>query len=134
MRKSNLKSNIVLMELIICILFFSLSTAVCVKIFAASYSLSKQSAALTGGVLAVQSMAEVYKAQNGDIKKTAKTLNLNTINEEITVFYDNRWYKNQDNSSSNYVKLTKTSNKEATVTAHGEKGQIIFSIDVKAGG
>ena len=148
MRKTHLKSNIILMEIIVCIVFFSLSAAICVKTFAFSYSLSKKSTDLGGSVLASQSMAEVYKSQVGNIEKVAEVyksqagnleksaggLNQKNSLEELVLFYDENWYKADNNTAPNHVKLTKISDTEAKISAFNEKNEEIFSFDVCAGG
>ncbi len=55
------------MELIIAILFFSLSAAVCVQLFAASYRTSQQSTYRDTAMLQAQSMASLFTAADGDL-------------------------------------------------------------------
>ncbi len=58
MSNSNSKASLFLMELIMSILFFSLSAAVCVQLFVKSHALSQQSLKLNYAVIASESLAE----------------------------------------------------------------------------
>ena len=57
------KSSLFLMEMMVVILFFALTSAICVHLFVQSYQSAKHSEALTNGVLQAQSAAEVYKTR-----------------------------------------------------------------------
>ena len=55
------------MELIIAILVFSVSAAVCVRMFARSYTLSLESRELSHAVAIVQSQAEIFYGNPGSV-------------------------------------------------------------------
>lgn len=61
------KSSLFLMELIIVILFFSLSSAVCVRLFFNAHMLEKETIAMTHAEIAMQDCAELVSSANGDI-------------------------------------------------------------------
>lgn len=57
------RSSLFLMELILAILFFSLSSAVCAQLFVKSYFIEKQSIDLQHAVNAATSAAEIFRSQ-----------------------------------------------------------------------
>lgn len=61
------KSALVLMELIIVILFFSLAGTVCIQLFAKSHLLSRRTVNENHAVIHAQNLAECFLATEGDI-------------------------------------------------------------------
>ena len=57
------RSSLFLMELIIAILFFSLASTVCVRIFVKSHTLEQESIQLNHAVSAASSVAEIFRNQ-----------------------------------------------------------------------
>ena len=57
------RSNLFLVELIIAILFFSLASTVCVRIFVKSHTLEEESIQLNHAVSAATSVAEIFRKQ-----------------------------------------------------------------------
>ncbi len=76
------KSSLFLMELIIAILFFSLSAAVCVRLFAASYLLGQQSTYRDVAMLQAQSMAELFRAADGEVDSVLSYANASASDNE----------------------------------------------------
>lgn len=66
---SSSRSGLFLMELIISILFFSLSGAVCVKLFVNSHIISQNSVELNHALEWSQNVAEVFYGCNGDFNE-----------------------------------------------------------------
>jgi hypothetical protein len=60
------KASLFLMELIICILFFSLAAAVCVQLFVRSHNLSKRTVEQSQAVIIAENLAECFFAAEGD--------------------------------------------------------------------
>lgn len=119
------------MELLICVIFFTLCAAICVKTFASSYSLSKKSSDLSGSVLATQSIAEVYKAENGNLDKVLSLFPTEKKDNSIKIYYNNKWNVSSDNSLENYIIIYETGENEALIEAHKNNTEV-FSIKVKA--
>ena len=65
------RSGLFLMELIISILFFSLASAVCVKLFVSSHTISKDSVELNHSLEWCQNVAEAFYGSNGDSEEMA---------------------------------------------------------------
>ncbi|GHU46473.1 hypothetical protein FACS1894120_3360 [Clostridia bacterium] len=78
-RKSG--KNLFLLEIIIVMLFFSLSAAVIVQLFAGSYAKSRDSRCLVKAVTEASSFAEIYRASGGDMAKAAQLLGVGDIQE-----------------------------------------------------
>lgn len=60
------KSGLFLMEMIVCILFFSLSAAVCAQMFAKSHSISENNINENHAVIISAGIAECFYAEFGD--------------------------------------------------------------------
>jgi flagellar basal body-associated protein FliL len=56
------EKNLLFVELVVVILFFSIAAAVCVSLFGQAYSDSRDSRDLTEAVITAQNVAEYYKA------------------------------------------------------------------------
>ncbi|MFI3208111.1 MAG: hypothetical protein R3Y40_03135 [Eubacteriales bacterium] len=80
------KSSLFLIELIIAILFFSLSSAVCVSLFGASHSMTEESENRNVALLEAQSIAEIYRNDKGNLS-TIINMTLATEIEEGTYIY-----------------------------------------------
>ncbi|MEG2770399.1 MAG: hypothetical protein RR902_06225 [Oscillospiraceae bacterium] len=73
--KHTSKSSLFLMELIIAILFFSVSSAICVQLFVTAHLKSESSVNLNLAVLQAETVAEQYKAGKGEIFALTKAVN-----------------------------------------------------------
>ena len=82
------RKNLLLPELIIVMFFFSLAAAGCVKLFGLAYEDVNYSRALTSAVIETQSVAECFKAADGDLEKTAELLGLPSLH---LIRYDTDW-------------------------------------------
>lgn len=69
------KTGLFLMELILAILFFSLSAAFCVELFVQSHAINNNSIELNHSILLSQNMAEAFYGCNGDADKIMELLN-----------------------------------------------------------
>lgn len=68
------RSTLMLLELIIMFLVFSIATALCLKAFAVSDSISKENFARDEAVIIAQNAAELLKYNNGDVDTTKESL------------------------------------------------------------
>ena len=74
--KSRSKTPLFLMELIIMLLVFSISAAVCLQVFSGAKKISEESRKLDIAVMQVQTIAECWKASQGNLKETAEMLHV----------------------------------------------------------
>ena len=91
MSNANSKASLFLMELIMSILFFSLSAAVCVQLFVRSHVLSLESLRLNYAVIASESMAETFYQTDGDLSRLKDVLSDSFYNEKkqtVNIYYD----------------------------------------------
>ncbi len=63
------KSSLFLIELMIAILFFSVSVSVCVRVFALSYEQTKASEYGNEAMMQAQSIAEYFRNEKGDVEQ-----------------------------------------------------------------
>lgn len=136
MKYRNSKSTLFLMELIIAILFFAVTSAVCAQIFAKSHILSTKTTRLNHAVAQAESAAESFKAVNGSMEDlTALFPGAALDKNTLTVFYDSDWQP--DSMHSVYV-LTMTRladdghcvRARIEVTAAGDN-DIIYALDIQ---
>lgn len=98
------KSGLFLVELIIAIAFFAITSAVCVQLFAMANTLSVRSVALQMSVMNAQNVAESFKATGGNINKMGYILQADYIgNNVLSLNFDENW---QQNSYMNRYILT----------------------------
>ncbi len=88
------KSGLFLIELIIAILFFSLGSIVCVRMFLTSHLLALDSERMNSAVAAARSAAEIYQSGGNDllVEMTGATLQDN----EFTATFDESGSFNKD--------------------------------------
>jgi len=71
-KKNHAKSELFLMEFIVVILFFSISTAICISAFVEANHMSEESRLLNGAMTLAQSTAEEIKATGDTTEKKYK--------------------------------------------------------------
>ena len=74
--KTRSKTPLFLMELIIMLLVFSNSAAVCLQVFSGAKKISEESRKLDAAVMQAQTIAECWKASHGDLKETTEMMNV----------------------------------------------------------
>ena len=130
------KSSLFLIELVIVILVFSLSAAVCLRLFFESRKISDQSRNVSQASITVQTVADCYKAMKGDFNKTAQLLD-GTVKGQVVEFYYNRIWESVGSADDAYfvirIELIEHQHKESTVTASRLDGNEIFSVLVRGG-
>lgn len=72
------RTGLFLMELILAILFFSLSGSVCVQLFIQAHTISNDSVVLNHSILQAQNIAETFYGCNGDVDEMMILLNTAT--------------------------------------------------------
>jgi type II secretory pathway pseudopilin PulG len=87
------RSGLFLMELILVILFFAISAAICLRVFASARQTAERGHDLSCAVLAAQSAAECYRASGGDLETAADLLSGNAEEGGLAVAYDAVWQR-----------------------------------------
>lgn len=96
--KSSSKSGLFLMELILSILFFSLSGAICVQLFVKSHLISQESVDLNHAVEWCQNIAEIFYGCNGNVEEMILLLdnsfqnNLKESTDSFSLHFDRDFY------------------------------------------
>ncbi|WP_071176549.1 hypothetical protein [Butyrivibrio hungatei] len=91
-KQTNSKTSLFLMELIIAIFFFSLASAVCVRLFFSAHILAEKTVNLNNAVTWSQNMSEAFYGQNGDIKKIAELYPTAFVSHNtLMLFFDKNW-------------------------------------------
>jgi len=111
MRK-NSSSSLFLMELILAILFFSLASTVCIKLFIQSHILSKTSVNLNNSILWCQNLAEAYDSVCGNISDLENYFPDIVIYDDAsyTIYFDKDWniLRGDDTNASYYARIIQT--------------------------
>lgn len=88
--KTKSRTSLVLMELIICVLFFSVASAVCVQLFVNAHLISKHTFELNCAVAKAQGFAEVMRGTDGSYDSIIEMFPEAYIENEngFSVYYD----------------------------------------------
>ena len=100
---NNSKSGLFLMELIIAILFFSLTSAVCIRLFAHSHIINRETVNLNNAVTHAQNLAECWYANEGNVKAMQSQLNNGILSDDgmsIFLIFDEDWQSPESNTVS----------------------------------
>jgi len=130
------KSGLFLMELIIVILFFSVSAAICMRIFGTAKIKSDYSRDLSNSSVYAQSCAEAYKAYDADLENTAEAMEGKFDDNTLTVYYDFDWNITNSKESAKYI-LTLDKTKDSDIKTTGKitvkkaNGDSLFKLTVK---
>ncbi len=115
-KHSRSKSGLFLMELIIVILFFSISAAICMKVFSTAKIKSDYSRDISSASFVAQSCADSFKAYNGDALKISSAMNGKESKDGVVVYFDSDWCATDSKSKSKYVLTLKIKDENAYKT------------------
>ncbi len=96
------RSGLFLMELILIILFFAITSGVCVNLFAKAHVLSAASTDLNHAVLQCETAAETYKHLDGDLGQVASSLGGEQQGEMLVLYFDQEWNQVTDRETAVY--------------------------------
>lgn len=121
------KAPLALMEQLVMILVFALAAALCLQIFVLSGNLSTEGETRDRAVTAVQNTAEMLKLCRGNLEKLVDFLG----GEET----EDGWQMIPEGEKTLQVRLQRTESDSpmlgsARVWASGEKGNVIFEVNV----
>lgn len=95
---SKSKTSLFLMEIIIAILFFSIASAICLRLFAGSHQLTEKDRNLSNALLWSQNLSESFTGHEGNIvaiKALYDGAFLSTSDDEgegtLILFFDEKW-------------------------------------------
>lgn len=118
-KKYESKTSLFLIELIIVILFFSITSAICIQIFVKSHTLSNKSINSNHAQLLIQNVTEVFYSENGyfpslkDYFSTTDTNHFTTVipefissyDDAFTLLFDANWNPVTNNQDYKYTLL-----------------------------
>ncbi len=88
----NSKASLYLMELMISVLFFAISSVVCVQLFVKAHTVNQTTDIRTHAILAVQNTAEYFLSCNGDMEQTVSYYPESAIqNNMLTVYFNDKF-------------------------------------------
>ncbi len=90
MNNTRSKTSLFLIEMMLMVLVFALCSAVCVRIFAYSQQLSRDSRNLSNACIVAQSAASCYKVERGDIERTIEAIG-GKASGTNRCYYDGDW-------------------------------------------
>ena len=85
------KSGLFLMELIIAICFFAVSSAICVQLFAHAHTLSQRSKGIQMAVLNAQSVGEGFRGLDGNVEALAGLWQVSANDGSFVAWFDDDW-------------------------------------------
>ncbi|MEG0091557.1 MAG: hypothetical protein RSA20_07025 [Oscillospiraceae bacterium] len=88
MKNSASKSTLFLMELVISILFFAITGAVCVQVFARAHIYSVQTKQMNFATSHISTLAAYVKTENGNLEQIAQKLEGSFEQGRVEIFYD----------------------------------------------
>ncbi len=132
MRGNSPKTSLFLTELIIMILFFSVSAAVCMRLFASAHTMSKDSRDLSSAVMEAQSAAECFKSAGGDISGSASILGASVTDSGFVINYDSDWIKTDGGDFEYYLALEASGSYANICVYENNSEDPIFELTVKA--
>lgn len=89
------KTRLLLIEIILAIMFFSLASGVCMQLFAKASLISKDNNNKLQSISVLQSFQGVLT--KNDIAYTAQFFNGEYTQDSITIYYDNNWQVANEN-------------------------------------
>lgn len=98
------RTSLVLMELIITILFFSVASAVCVQLFVQSHLTTKQTKLLNEATNKAQSIAEVINGTDGSLNAVKSYFpSAEGENDYFVICYDEEFNETYDSDKASYA-------------------------------
>ena len=126
------KSSLFLMEIIIVLCFFSLSAAICMKVFASAKVKTDYARDLTNATYAAESLAESFKAEKLDgTMMTTVYPNATNYDGIFTVYYDADWTIAKEYDGAFRATLEEHEEENVSVAqiiVYDEAGEAIFDM------
>lgn len=98
------KTSLVLMELIVTILFFSLASAVCVQLFVRSHLITQETKELNEAINITQSVCEVMNGTDGSLSAIqAYYPDAAGDNDYFVIYYDENYNETADFENASYA-------------------------------
>lgn len=119
LKKTSSRSGLFLLELIISILFFSMASAVCIRLFVQAHIMDRDNRNLTQSVKLCENFAEAYTATGGDLNTLTDIYpylqrDIRSGSIQICLFHDVvSFYRLEESTVSRIVPLHSSSSSES---------------------
>ena len=123
-QRSNSRLSLFLMELIVAIMFFSLSAAVCVRLFTSAHFMAEGAENMSSATIWSQNLAEAFTGTNGDLTEMEKLYPGAYVSHTpddpsmksgyIILFFNEKWERIDSLSDAAYFASINISVKEAS--------------------
>lgn len=114
------KSSLFFIELIIAILFFTVTSGICIQLFSKSFLLSQSSKNLSTSSRLVSNIAEVLESCNGSLTEVKSLFPESAVyGDSLILYYDASWEKSSE-SDGKFTLIT-------TVTGDSHKKEVSIS-------
>ena len=127
------KSGLFLMELMIAILFFSLASAICIRLFAWAHLTSVSSSELSMATVTAQTAAECFKSADGSAEKLTQLLDgAQPAGNGVAVYYDRDWAPASESLAAYRLNVVLIEGNPVIARIDVEKmgGETVFSLEV----
>lgn len=116
------KSNLLLIELILAILFFSMTVSICVKVIFTAHEIGRQNSVLTKATITGDSIVSIFKEQNIDEADKIMAENFKSVKDDKgwNLYFD-REFNICSNENARYimtVQISETSSYLRNVIIH----------------
>lgn len=108
MKKSPPKpSNLFLLELILAIFFFSLASAVCIRLFVQARSLTLESHKKNQALICAKNLSALFESREGSLTAIAENFSQCRLEDSsLEIYYDENWDPCPENKSTYLAALT----------------------------
>lgn len=131
--KSRSKSSLFLMELILVIMFFSISAAICMKVFASAKVKTDYSRNISNASFVAETIAENFKEYDGNLIKLSDKFSGDAEGDILVIYYDSEWKPCKKGAETFILTLERRSEKyveTGKININSAKGDDIFELVV----
>ena len=101
------RSSLFLLELMIAILLFILSAAICIQVFVKAHTIEVKSTNLNEAVLASESVAEIFRSDEDFEMLLSDTLQADKLaDDRFQIYYDKNWEITSASDSAYVLEVT----------------------------
>lgn len=105
--KAKNKSNLLLIELILAILFFSITASICVRVIFSAHEMSRQNSVMTKATITGDSIVSIFRESDINIAKSTiaklyKTADISDSEGYIEMYFD-KTFEQTDSNNARYV-------------------------------
>lgn len=122
------KSGLFLMELMVVILLFAISGAICLQMFAYASQTAKNAQNLRNATMSAKSVAECHNATAGDLEQMATLLAGTATDTGLEIGYDDQW-QSVDGQPTYILTLTEQGN-TALISVASADDQVIYTLTI----